>query len=59
MNGQMNAFIFLENVNVNVFFFNIFERERERVNFLRIERELERIQFLSESSEHCSKSKMW
>ena len=54
MNDQMNAFIFLKNVSVNVFFLNKFERERERVHFLCIERERERIQFLSERSEHCS-----
>jgi hypothetical protein len=52
MNDQMNAFIFLKNVSVNVFFLNTFERERERVHFLCIERERERIQFLSERSEH-------
>lgn len=41
----MNAFIFLENSNVNMFFLSTFERERELVRFLRIEREREQIEF--------------
>lgn len=47
MKDQMNAFIFVENANVNVFFFNIFERDRKGVIYLRFERERERIRFLN------------
>lgn len=52
MNDRMYTFIFLDNLNVNVFILNTFKREHERVNFVSDERERKRIHLLSERSEH-------